>query len=92
MRRLRLTIMGDRHTLTRVVTPCLIFKELGIHVSRAVPRAGFEPTFTRSELVVLPIDDLGMLPVDLAGFEPAPRWVRAMHAAATPQVSGVGPE
>jgi hypothetical protein len=61
VRRLRLTIMGDHRAIARAVTPCLVFKELGIHVSRAVPRAGFEPTFTGSEPVVLPLDDLGIL-------------------------------
>jgi hypothetical protein len=61
VRRLRLTIMGDHRAIARAVTPCLIFKELGIHVSRAVPRAGFEPTFRGSEPRVLPLDDLGIL-------------------------------
>jgi hypothetical protein len=61
VRRLRLTIMGDRRAIARTVTPCLVFKELGIHVSRAVPRAGFEPTFRGSAPRVLPLDDLGIL-------------------------------
>ena len=76
---------GDRLAATSWALGVAELSKIGNETTFQEHRAGVEPTFPHYEGGVMPLDHQCFVQVGPQGFEPRPRWLRAMHAAVTPR-------